>query len=783
MQTTVDPSVSKRAIPSDRKDFATCCVLCSHNCGIRVDIEDNKMVAVRADDRNPITEGYLCNKAFSVTKYVHHNQRVTQPLRRNADGELEPVSWDVAITEIASRLNTIRQRHSPRAVGLVGVGGQANHMDAPFALGLLRGMGSRRWFNAFAQEKTQHNLLDQWMFDASPASWLHADDHNTRYLFVLGTNPKVSNRGHNATETLKRLAKDADATVVVADPRETETTRGADVHLQVKPGTDCYMLLGIAAIIVAENLYDQRFVTERSLGWEGLRRLLNDVSIDDMSARCNIDRDQLEKVARGFATSGASSILMDLGAEQTPFSTLNSYLVRVLLAITGNLGRVGGNLFHQMFNPPDPRGLERGATERALVSNIPAIRAMGSYGMFSPSLVPEEVLNDHPERLRALIVEGSNPLLSFSDTGKWREAVAALDLLVVIDPALTETAQEADYVLPTPVGYEKWEVSNFPKHVPQIHTQVRPPALAGPANALPEPEIYARLAEAMDLFGPPPKPVALAARFAGQARGRMLTFLAATAMAKRKRGTGSGVQNRLIFWLYRTMGKHFDSPSLTIIWLICMKNAMSRRAAVLRTLGPKWRFRGPFSLGEELFRRVLAHPEGVEVARLDLETNLVDHIGFKDNKVRLSPEQMLSEARRALRTVEVDDAEFPFVLSAGFRTQWTANTIQRDPSWRKGKGPHCALYLNPDDAAQLGVAAKDSVVLATSRGEVTLPATIDKRLRRGHVLVPNGFGMKRTDAVGVDGVNLNELTASAERDPFTGCPHHKYVRCRVTAAH
>ena len=116
--------------------------------------------------------------------------------------------------------------------------------------------------------------------------------------------------------------------------------------------------------------------------------------------------------------------------------------------------------------------------ERALASGIPAIRALGNAGMFSPTLVPEEILIDHPERIRAVIVEGSNPLLSYSDSQRWREARERLDLLVVIDPAMTETAELADYVLPTPCGYEKWEFTIFPKRYPEIHTQVRPPARA-----------------------------------------------------------------------------------------------------------------------------------------------------------------------------------------------------------------------------------------------------------------------------------------------------------------
>src|SRR5258705_13411334 len=153
-------------------------------------------------------------------------------------------------------------------MALEGIGGQGIDMDAACGLGFAGGWGSKRWFNAFAQEKTQHNLLDQWMLDASPAVFLHADTEHAKFLLVLGTNPKISNRGHNATDTFKMLAEDPTCTVVVCDPRETETTRTATRHLRVKPGTDVYLLLAMAAVIVREGLADEAFVAGHTIGLE-----------------------------------------------------------------------------------------------------------------------------------------------------------------------------------------------------------------------------------------------------------------------------------------------------------------------------------------------------------------------------------------------------------------------------------------------------------------------------------------------------------------------------------
>jgi anaerobic selenocysteine-containing dehydrogenase len=772
---TVDPSIARAPLALDADDLPTVCVLCSHNCGIRIDVKGGRITAVRADERNPITNGYICNKAMSVPFYVRHGQRVEHPQRRRADGGFERISWQTAIAEIAAKLTAIRDRHSPRAIGLIGIGGQGNHMDAPYGLGFLRALGSKRWFNAFAQEKTQHNLMDQWMFDASPATFLHADMAHARFLLVLGTNPRISNRGHNPTDSFKRFVEDPARTMVVVDPRETETTRGAKRHLRVRPGTDGYLLLGMAAAIVKNELVDYELVRARTVGFETLREVLAAVDVDEMARRCGVDTSALVDTATQMAQAESAAIFYDLGVEQAPFSTLIAYLIRVLVTLTGNLGRHGGNIFMETLLPPVKDPSRKREPERALVSGIPAIAALGNFAMFSPTLVPEEVLTDHPQRLRALIVEGSNPLLSYSDTARWREARERLDLLVVIEPAMTETAAIADYVLPVPVGYEKWEFANFPKGYPEIFVQVRPPAVPAPGEALPEPEIYARLGEAMNLFGEPPAELTELAPAALEPEG------AAAYLATAQRLAASDpriAKERVLFWSYRVLAPYLPAPSLAAIWLQSHLNAMLRSDSVLRTVGDAWRDRTPFEVGTELFRRILAHPEGVEIARVDPERNFESNVGFDDGRVRLSPEAMIDEMRRAAATPPANDPDYPFVLAAGLRTRWTANTIHRDPKWRKGRGPHCALNLSTADAKRLGITEGELLRVSTRRGALTMPAQIDAKLMPGHVWMPNGFGAVVADG-STDGANQNELTDAADRDPFTGIPHHRCVRCQV----
>ena len=770
-------------VPSSVTDAPTACVLCSQNCGLRVDTDDNRVVAIRSDPENPFSEGYSCNKAYRIGHYIHHKQRLTEPLKRQPDGSYQPVSWDEAIREIGEKLRHIRGEHGPDALAFLGIGGQGNHMGSLYALSLLAGTGTRWWFNALAQEKTQRALVDGWMMGSSSDVMLVGHIEESDYALLLGSNPSMSQRGVAPNLMLRAFQKSEERTLVVVDPRRTETARRADRHLAVKVGTDAYLLLGIAAIIVAERLYDESFVSNHTRGFEAISARLRDIVPEEMAARCGIEAETLREVARDFSAAERAGIEMDLGLEQSRFNTLTAYLSRLIMALTDNLGREGGSVFVGLFLPrmpiwPPP--------QPAPVSGIRGIALMAPVPMYSPNLFAEEVLSDNPGRIRAVIVEGSNPMLQYAETARTRAAFEALELSVVIEPTATETTWVADYVLPTPVGYEKWEHSNFPKPYPLLGLQLRPPVVAAPEGPLPEPEIYHRIALAMGLVTPAPR---LLHRLAGRAKrplGVLLYLAALLPLALLKARSFQRLAAMAIFWLYETLGPTLRAPQLAAVWLMCQGVAWTRRADVARALpetGRKW---NRAAVGNQLFEAAMAHPEGVVLARVDPERCLEENLGHRDGKIRLAPAQMLTEIGRALADEVTADPEFPFILNGGMRTHSTANAIFRDPKWRKGSGPHCVLRLNTEDAALLGITKGDLVRVRSRVGVVELPARPEVHVQRGHIHIPNGFGTRYPDPESGElktaGVCINELTDAQDRDPFTGCPHHKFVRCSVERA-
>lgn len=760
---------------SDARDLPTACVLCSHNCGLRVDVADGRIDAIRADESNPFTQGYSCHKGYSIGRYVQHAQRVETPLRRRPDGSFEAIDWDTAFAEIGARLAQIRKAHGKKSLAIAGVGGQGNHLDGPYASAFIKGYGSPWIFNALAQEKTQHSLVDGWVFGAPSTVYLHADAEHSAHVLVLGTNPVVSHRGTQPTRRFNAIHKDDGRTLTVVDPRASETARRADTHLAIRPGADAQFLLALVKVLLDEDLVDAGFAA-KTAGIVTLRAALASADVERLAAVCGLSPDAIRAEARRFAGADSASIFWDLGVEQCRYSTLIAYLMRVVLVLTGNVGNPGGCGFLTTFLP-DPGHRPPKPQPIAPESGIPAIPLLSQLGYFSPNLMAEEILNDRPDRIRAVIVEGSNPMIQYADTHRVQAALEALDLLVVIEPAMTETAQLADYVLPTPTGYEKWEWSLFPKGFPEVFVQLRPPVVPLRGQGLPEAEIYHRLALASGVATR--APAGLRAACARLSPRRAPTAFLGSVMSLAKRSKRSANQ---MFWLYELIGPHLTAPPLAAVWALSHLFVRSRKDDVLRCWTPPKSPRlgsDDSALAEALFERIMAHPEGVAVAAVDPTTNLADNLRHPDGQIHLAHGPMLAEIQRALADDARPPADRPYILQAGRRTRWTANSIQRDPAWRKGRTSACALYIHADDAASLGVADGDRITVASATYAAEAIVAIDASQQPGHVSLPNGFGMRWGD--GRVGVRINELTASAARDPFTGVPHHKWVPVSLQA--
>lgn len=768
-------------LPENLKNASAVCILCAHNCGISLDIEDNKIVGVKGDDTNPATKGYICNKAFALSQYVDNANRVKNPLKKQPDGTFQPISWDTAIKEIAEKLNHIRYTYSPHAIGFAGLGGQGSHISGLGALPLIYGIGAKMLFTALGQEKTQHAMIDRRLIKATHDIYLAPDKEHADYVILLGHNPLISNMGTNTKDHLSDLAKDPTRKLVVVDPRITETSRRANRHLRIKPGKDIYFLMAMAAVIAQEDLTDSHFIKTKVNGYEELVKTLLKIDVAEMASRCMLDENEIRITAREYAKAKRAVLAIDLGIEHSVFNTLTSYLNRVLSVMTGNYGRKGGNIFVQMFGPKMPIFKN---TSKANVSNIEGIRLFIPVPQMPPAILAEEVLSDHPKRLRAMIFDGANAAATYPDSQALAQAFERLELIVVIDPVMSETALMADYVLPPPVSYEKWDYSIFPKQM--ITPQVRPPRLNTNFNTLPEPEIYFRLTRAMGVVTKAPAILHRLAKNALNPSGvGAAAYLAALNSLSALKGGGlEAIGARSMLWLYETLGALLPSPTLSYIWLLTVGYAGTRRGQIIAALPELKRVKNPLKLANILFEKILQSPNGAHIGDYDLDKSLEDNCRYWDGRIRIHQQDFVRDLEQLIiRDTDPDDPEYPFILNGGLRTGFTANTIMQNPMWRKGKGTHAALYISPEDAEKLELSADDQVKLSTRRGSVIVPVKIDANTMAGHLSLPNMLSQFYPDPVTGElkqtGIRINDLVDAQDRDPYTGCPHIKRLRTRI----
>jgi anaerobic selenocysteine-containing dehydrogenase len=724
---------------------ASACILCECNCGLEIELEGRRFVRLRGDKRHPASRGYACEKAHQLDHY-QNGERLTAPLRRRADGSFEEIDWDTAIREVAARLSAVRDTHGGDAIFYYGGGGQGNHLPGAYSTGTRRALGSRYRSSALAQEKTG----EFWVSERMLGAYTRADFEHCDVALFLGKNPWQSHSIPRARVTLKEISKDPARTLIVVDPRRTETADLADIHLPVRPGTDVWLLAALLGVLVEEELFDRAFVAAYTVGAEPVLRALRAISIADCARRCGVDEILIRRTARVIAGARAFASFEDLGVQMNHGSTLVSYLHRLLIALTGSIGKPGTH-----YIPRPLVAIAGGSTGKT----SPVVGAPIIGGLVPCNVIAEEILTDHPKRYRAMIVEAANPAHSLADSKRFRQALAALDTVVVIDVAMSETAQLAHYVLPASTQFEKAEATFFNFEFPENYFHLRPRLLEPPPGPLPEAEIHARLAEALGAISE--ADLAPLREAAKNGRAAYAQSFMAQAMSDPRLGPQAPVL------LYRTLDLPDDLKEGAVVFGLVLRAVMQGAASIARA-----GFAGaPLEAADRLFSAILESPWGIVFA-VDEWAEVLGRIATPDKKIHLELPDLLAELDALLGRDPTADAAFPFVLSAGERRSFTANTIIRDPSWRK-KDAAGALRISPDDAAALGVADGESVRLTTRTGSAVVPVEVTDRMQRGHVSLPNGLG------TGAAGVAPNELTALEDRDRFVGTPWHKHVPARI----
>jgi len=390
---------------SNEEWMTSACILCELNCGIKVQTggeNGREIVRIRGDEDHPASQGYLCQKASGLNRYQNGKDRITSPLRRKPDGSFEAIDWDTATREIMERFAAVRDTHGGDKIFYYGGGGQGNHLPGAYSSATRSVLGSVYRSSALAQEKTGEFWVNGQMF----GSMVKGDFHHCDVAFFLGKNPWQTHGIPRARVFLRDFAKDPNKTMIVVDPVVTETAKMADIHLRVKPGTDAWMLAAMVAMLVQDERYATAWVDEHTQGIADIEKAFGSISVADYCAHAGLTVEEVSKAVDAIANAKGMAMFEDLGVQMNHHSTLISYLEKLVWVLCGHFGKEGGHYV--------PAYLQNIAGSGRSSRKSPVVKAPIISGMIPCNVIADEILTDHPDRYRAMLIESANPVHSLA---------------------------------------------------------------------------------------------------------------------------------------------------------------------------------------------------------------------------------------------------------------------------------------------------------------------------------------------------------------------------------
>lgn len=694
------------------------CHLCEAMCGVKIAVRDGKILSVRGDDDDPFSRGHVCPKVVGL-KDVHEDpERLREPMRRTANG-WEKISWDAAFDLAVTRLDAIRKQHGNDAIALY-FGNPTVHSYTAFLGGIrfARSLRTRNRYSATSVDQLPHHYAAQAMYGHQFLLPI-PDLDRTEFFLLIGCNPVVSNGSLMTVPDVTRRLKDLRArggSLVVVDPRRTETADIADRHLFVRPGTDAWLLLAMLHVIFAEGRERLGRLESFVDGLEAVRAACRGITPDIAARATGIEAEEIRRLARDFATAPSAVCHGRMGASTQEFGALTQWLIQVLNIVTGNLDRSGG----AMFTKPafDLVSLGGGPSARGTSARKTRVSGLAEFGgEFPVAALAEEIDTPGDGQIRALVTAAGNPVLSTPNGSRLDRALPELDFLLSIDFYLNETSRHAHLILPPTFALER-DHYDVIFHALAIRNTAKycSPLFERAETARHDYEIFAALTQGLE------------------ARDE-----------RKKTGVFATLRDR---WL---------TPRRTL--------ALALRFG---PYGARW---NPFADGLTL-SRLRNRPEGVDLG--PLEPCLPARLRTRDRRIQLAPASLLDDLQRLERRREaVVASRATTLLLIGRRDPRTNNSWLHN-SARLVKGPRrCTLRMHPDDALRLSMTDGSTVEVKSRTGAIRLPLEITNELAPGVVSMPHGWGHDRPGtqtsvASAHAGVSINDLTDERLVDALSG---------------
>jgi anaerobic selenocysteine-containing dehydrogenase len=705
------------------------CPVCEACCGLDVHVESGKVIAIRGQESDGFSKGYLCPKGVALKDLHEDPDRLRTPLiKRN--GAFVEASWEEAFAEIERRLLPLRAAHGNDAVA-VSVGNPAGHkFGVMLYLGrMLKAMGSRNIYSASTLDQMPKQLSSGLMFGA----WLSIpvpDIERCDFLLMLGANPMASNGSLWTVPDFRGKLKAMHARggkLVVIDPRRTETGEIADQHIPIRPGGDAHLLLGMVHTLFAEGRVRLGRLAEHVAGVEELRLAVQPFSADVVAARCGIAADTIRQLARDLAKAERAAVYGRLGTCTQAHGSLASWLIDVLNVLTGHLDEPGCAMFPKAAafsantegQPGSGKGITTGR-HRSRMSGAPEV-----FGEFPMGCLAEEIETPGTGQVKALITIASNPVLSAPNGTRLAQALDQLDFMLSLDIYLNETTRHADVILP---GLSPLEDSHYDVALPafQYRNYVR---YSGPV--LPAPEGHLRDWEIL-------------VKLIGIVQGK-----------------GAAVNARRLDdeMLAAELERSFGERAGALMGEISHHTGPERRLDLsLRT--------GPYGLTLD---KVKASIGGIDLG--PLQARVPEVLRTPSGKIELAPPLLIDDVARAAHALTEPAPEMVIV---GRRH------VRSNNSWMHNlpllaKGPfRCTALVHPADAQRLGLSNGARARIAGAAGKsIEAEVELSDSIMQGVISLPHGWGHNLPGAqLGLasqrPGSNLNTVLDENLRDPLSG---------------
>ncbi|MCL5265404.1 MAG: molybdopterin-dependent oxidoreductase [Chloroflexi bacterium] len=455
------------------------CGICPGGCGVDVELVDGKIERITPLKDHPM--GIVCVRGAHSKDVVYSPDRLKYPLIRTGkkgEGRFERISWDEAFAQIADRLHEIKRTVGPEAVmTYMGRGAFDVSLIEPFAPAGVESNSSKSLIYPFGSPNNagcsslcyvSYGVLAPLTTLGLTMRSAHSDFANANLIVVWGANPATDSPPIAMRQILE--AKKRGARVIAIDHMRTEMASKAHQWIPIRSGTDGALALGMINVIAEEGLYDKEFVEKWTVGFEDLRQYVRKFSPEEVERITRVPRQLVVDTARAIATARHATLSMYTGLEYTNSGVQNLRAVLILYAITGNLDAPGGIVLRAKtkgpynrtdIDPPDhpkPIGYDK----------YPLFCDLNKAAQFMEA--PRAILRGDPYPIKALIIDGASIITGYPNPDLWKECLAKLDLLVVIDRFMTADAMYADFVLPATTYFENF---SYQRHAGYVQLRQR----------------------------------------------------------------------------------------------------------------------------------------------------------------------------------------------------------------------------------------------------------------------------------------------------------------------